>query len=136
MKKYIFLILATVTLSLDACSEKQVVTPENRTTFSSGVLETSETNSAISEVIEESLMSSAALEEEGKSLNTFIEQDKIFEVTDFSGTPEVAEDNTNKRIILWKEGEVVRYKSIYLKTKQTVKIIETGKEGQIYYGGL
>ena len=120
MKKYIFLTLAAATLSLAACNEKQVVTLENRTTFSSEVLETSETNSATSEVTKESLMSSAALEEEGMVSNAFLEQAKVIEVTDFSGTPEVIEDNTNKRIILWKEGEVVRYKSIYLKTKQSV----------------
>lgn len=122
MKKYLFIRLMAATLLLAACNEK----PVENTISSAEVIESVE-NEIDSERTSQPVSSNEV---------DFEEAVKVAEVTEFSGHPEVVEDNKNKRIIFWKENNVVCYKSIYFKDQQKVKVIETGKEGQIYYGGL
>ncbi|MGF1947782.1 hypothetical protein [Enterococcus gallinarum] len=61
------------------------------------------------------------------------EQDKLFEKTGFYGSYEIVLDNESKRITLWKKDNVVYYKTIYLKNKNILKIIDTTtNEKEIY----
>ena len=71
--------------------------------------------------------------EESSNPQEFIEKKKIKEVTNFDGNSKVILNNDYKRIILWKENDKEKYKSILLKEKNTLKIIDEKKDDQIYY---
>ena len=74
--------------------------------------------------------------EESSNTQKFIENKKIKEVTNFDGNSKVIVNNDYKRIILWKDNDNEKYKSILLKKKNTLKIIDEKKDEQIYYGDI
>lgn len=66
----------------------------------------------------------------------YIEKKKLKEITNFDGNSKVVLNNDYKRIILWKNNDKEKYKSILLKKKNTLKIINEKKDEQIYYGNV
>ena len=66
----------------------------------------------------------------------YIEKKKLKEITNFDGNSKVVLNNDYKRIILWKNNDKEKYKSILLKKKNTLKIINEKKHEQIYYGNV
>lgn len=75
-------------------------------------------------------------QEEDNDTQDYIEKKKIKEVTNFDGNSKVVLNNDYKRIILWKDNDKEKYKSILLKKKNTLKIIDEEKDDQIYYGNV
>lgn len=66
----------------------------------------------------------------------YIEKKKLKEITNFDGNSKLVLNNDYKRIILWKNNDKEKYKSILLKKKNTLKIINEKKDEQIYYGNV
>ena len=66
----------------------------------------------------------------------YIEKKKLKEITNFDGNSKVVLNNDYKRIILWKNNDKEKYKSILLKKKNTLKIINEKKDEQNYYGNV
>ena len=66
----------------------------------------------------------------------YVEKKKLKEITNFDGNSKVVWNNDYKRIILWKNNDKEKYKSILLKKKNTLKIINEKKDEQIYYGNV
>ncbi len=74
--------------------------------------------------------------QEDSNTQGYIEKKKIKEITNFDGNSKVVLNNDYKRIILWKDNDKEKYKSILLKKKNTLKIIDEKKDDQIYYGSI
>lgn len=123
MKKYLLIFSALFFLS--ACSNEEPSAIKNTTRSSVEI-------STIHNIEQEE-----STEESSTKNSTFEEQDKFLEETSFSGSTEVILDNKTKRIILWKNNDEVYYKTIYLKNKNKLKIIDVhGNNSEIYFGNL
>lgn len=101
MRKY-FLIFTALFL-LSACNEEKKATKV--TSNSSTVSTSSRHRETVQESVKEktTVSTSNSMKETETKKTEFEEMDKFVEKTNFSGTPEVVEDNNNKRIILWKK---------------------------------
>lgn len=76
----------------------------------------------------------ASIENDSSEMEEFDEYDTIQDEADIEDLKaDVVEDNSNKRIILFKDNDQKVYKSIFIKNKNRLKIIDIqDDEGQIY----
>ncbi|MBO0992562.1 hypothetical protein [Bacillus sp. SD088] len=122
MKKLI--IMLSMLLLLTACANN---TNESTTEQKQAVSTETEENQTVSDAEE-------AKEDSKEELTSFLEYDTlVVEINIKDLKADVKTDNANKRVIIFKdESGEKKYKSIYIKKEERLKIISLDDEGQIY----
>lgn len=122
-KSYILILLSVI---LVGCSNTQENTDKEESNNTQESTEKTESNNTQENTDKE----------ENNNTQEFVEKKKIKEITNFDGNSKVILNNDYKRIILWTDNDNEKYKSIFLKKKNMLKIIDEKKDDQIYYGDI
>lgn len=130
MKNFLLLSTFILSLTLVGCSAKN---------NNSEIKENTEPKSSIIQEEKSSVTQSNEKNSEDNDLTKFKEFTIIQDKVDLSGlTGYIATDNQGKRILLFKDsGYKVRYKTIFIKPKNSLKIIDTANHnGMIFQGNI